>query len=233
METRNIAVVGNSVLRRFAIELMRSIADVKVSEDGGPRTVERASTGAYVESDWLARAEEMILCRERHDWHPGMGCVLHRGNTTVSFYRREHVPRWVESSAFKKVVVSRPFDIVLYGGEFFPMGARATHQRSVEDQMHDFGIEMNEALESIRLHGISGPVIKIVVPGNAPPGGVDFESLLPLLSRKDGIIALDLHTMLVRGRQLNYQDDIHPSRLSMRPAVDLLLGEICGESASA
>jgi hypothetical protein len=86
---------------------------------------------------------------------------------------------------------------------------------------------MNEVLEGLRAEGFVGPVIRAVVPGNAPPGGVDFNSLLPMLSREDGMIALDFHTMLVKGRQLNYQDDIHPSRFSMRSAVALFLGEIC------
>jgi hypothetical protein len=222
LANRAVAVVGNSVMRRFAIELMRSVADVKVSEDGGPRTVARASTGAYIESDWLARAEEMMFCRETPDWHPGVGCAVHHGNTTVTFYRLG-----ADSSGFKQALMRSPVDIVLYGGGFFPVDTRRPGHRSVAESVRDFGVEMNEVLEGLRAEGFVGPVIRAVMPGNAPPGGVDFNSLLPMLSREDGMIALDFHTMLVKGRQLNYQDDIHPSRFSMRSAVALFLGEIC------
>lgn len=74
---------------------------------------------------------------------------------------------------------------------------------------------------------------KIAIPWGSPPNHITFSHLLPLLSRTDGRLALDLHTMLVKGRQLNYEDSLHPSRLAMNSAVNLLLGELCGPASTS
>ena len=67
------------------------------------------------------------------------------------------------------------------------------------------GAELHSVLADVRQNGFGGDIIKLALPANTPPGFVGFGHIMPFLSRGAGRMALDLHTMLVKGRQLNYE----------------------------